>query len=143
MVRRFFYSVFFACLVSALTFAAGPAPPNIILITLDTTRADRMGFLGSKSGLTPNLDELAKQSVVFNRAYAQVPLTTPSHAAILTGTYPQFNHIEDLGSPLSKDLPYLPNILRRRGYHTGGFVGALILDPIGMGAPGMDRWFQK
>ena len=76
--------------------------PNIILITLDTTRADRMGFLGSNRGLTPNLDVLATQSVVFTRAYAQVPLTTPSHAALLTGTYPQFSHVEDLGAPLRK-----------------------------------------
>src|SRR6266849_5523774 len=66
--------------------AADADHPNIILITLDTTRADRMGFLGSQRGLTPNLDALAKQSVVFARAYAQVPLTTPSHAALLTGT---------------------------------------------------------
>lgn len=143
MVRRFFYAVFFACLVPALAVAATPAPANIILITLDTTRADRMGFLGSKSRLTPNLDELAKQGVVFTRAYAQVPLTTPSHAAILTGTYPQFNHIEDLGSPLAKDLPYLPDILHRRGYRTWAFVGAMILDPVNKGAPGFERGFDK
>src|SRR2546423_14988650 len=58
--------------------------PNIILITLDTTRADRMGFLGSNRGLTPNLDALAQQSAIFTRAYAQVPVTTPSHASLLT-----------------------------------------------------------
>src|SRR5205823_13261798 len=68
-----------------------PFSPNIFLITLDTTRADRMGFLGSKLGLTPNLDAMAHDGVVFTRAYAQVPLTTPSHAAILTGTYPQLD----------------------------------------------------
>src|SRR6202163_2436547 len=96
-------------------------PPNIILITLDTTRADRMGFLGSQRGLTPNLDQFSRQSVVFTRAYAQVPLTTPSHAALLTGTYPQFSHMEDLGSPLSTDLPYLPDLLHRRDYHTAAF----------------------
>src|SRR3982074_3802222 len=73
--------------------AAAAPRLNIVLITLDTTRADRMGFLGSERGLTPNLDALARQAVVFSRAYAQVPLTTPSHAAILTGTYPQFNHV--------------------------------------------------
>jgi arylsulfatase A-like enzyme/Tfp pilus assembly protein PilF len=115
--------------------------PNIILITLDTTRADRMGFLGSQRGLTPNLDALAKQSVVFTRAYAQVPLTTPSHAALLTGTYPQFSHLEDLGAPLGKDLPYLPDLLHRHGYHTAAFLGAYILDP-GASAPGFDRGFD-
>src|SRR4051812_16960387 len=69
-----------------------PLHPNVILVTLDTTRADRMGFLGSNRGLTPNLDMLARAATVFSRAYAHVPLTTPSHATILTGTYPQFNH---------------------------------------------------
>src|ERR1700720_1091878 len=92
------------------------SPPNILLITLDTTRADRMGFLGSTRGLTPHLDALASQSVVFTRAYAQVPLTTPSHAALLTGTYPQFSHVEDLGAPLGNDLPYLPDLLHHHGY---------------------------
>jgi arylsulfatase A-like enzyme/Tfp pilus assembly protein PilF len=116
-------------------------PPNIILITLDTTRADRMGFLGSNRGLTPNLDLLAKQSIVFTRAYAQVPLTTPSHASLLTGTYPQFNHVEDLGSPLKKDLPYLPDLLHGHGYHTAAFIGAQILDPAST-ARGFERGFD-
>jgi len=117
-------------------------PPNIILITLDTTRADRMGFLGSKRGLTPNLDVLAKQSVVFTRAYAQVPLTTPSHAVLLTGTYPQFNHVDDLAQPLSPRLPYLPDLLRQHGYHTAAFVGSIVLDPRTKAAPGFDRGFD-
>ena len=59
--------------------ASRKARPNIILITLDTTRADRMGFLGSKGELTPNLDALARQSAVFTHAYSHVPLTTASH----------------------------------------------------------------
>src|SRR6202795_1659683 len=89
-------------------FAAKTQAPNIILITLDTTRADRMGFLGSERGLTPNLDALAKQSVVFTRAYAQMPLTTGSHATILTGTYPQFHLVNDIHDALSADLPDAP-----------------------------------
>lgn len=121
---------------------ASSRPPNVILITLDTTRADRMGFMGSKRGLTPNLDRLASQSVVFTRAYAQVPLTTPSHAVILTGTYPQFNHLNDLIQPLSADLPYLPALLHRHGYRTAAFVGAMVLDPATDAAPGFDRGFD-
>ena len=85
--------------------------PNIVLITLDTTRADRMGFLGSDRGLTPNLDALARQAIVFSHAYAQVPLTTPSHAVIFSGTYPQFNHVNYMGDPLDESLPFLPDIL--------------------------------
>jgi choline-sulfatase len=118
-----------------------PPHPNVILITLDTTRADRMGFLGSERGLTPNLDTLAHQAVVFTRAYAQVPLTTPSHATILTGTYPQFNHVNYMGDALGKGLPFLPGILRKKGYKTAAFVGALVLDPAKL-APGFDRGFD-
>src|SRR5690349_7094187 len=104
--------------------------PNILVITLDTTRADRLGFLGSKLGLTPNLDALAKQGVAFSRAFAHVPLTTASHATIFTGTYPQFNHVNDFGVPLGVRLPYLPDLLHQNGYRTAAFVGSLVLDPL-------------
>jgi len=117
-------------------------PPNIILITLDTVRADRMGFLGSQRKLTPNLDALARQSVVFTRAYSQVPLTTASHATILTGTYPQFHKVNDFGVPLAADLPYAPDILKALGYRTAAFIGSLILDPGARSAPGFDRGFD-
>jgi arylsulfatase A-like enzyme/Flp pilus assembly protein TadD len=101
-----------------------------------------MGFLGSKLGLTPNLDELSKQSVIFTRAYAQVPLTTASHASILTGTYPQFNQVNDFGVALAEDLPYAPYIFRGNGYHTAAFVGSLVLDPEARSAPGFERGFD-
>jgi arylsulfatase A-like enzyme/thioredoxin-like negative regulator of GroEL len=130
---------------TSATVPAGPAHtvhPNIILITLDTTRADRMGFLGSKRGLTPNLDAMARQGVAFTRAYAHVPITTASHTTILTGTYPQFNRVNDFGIPLSPRLPYLPDLLHAQGYHTGAFVGSLILDPLDGTAPGFDRGFE-
>jgi arylsulfatase A-like enzyme/Tfp pilus assembly protein PilF len=149
LFRRLLLVLFMAHLVCAAGVpktarkppAASVVPPNIILITLDTTRADRMGFLGSQRGLTPNLDALAKQSVVFARAYAQVPLTTPSHAALLTGTYPQFSRIEDLGAPLRPEIPYLPDLLHHHGYHTAAFLGAYILDPA-VTAPGFQRGFD-
>jgi len=101
-----------------------------------------MGFLGSERGLTPNLDALARAGVVFSRAYAQVPLTTPSHAVILTGTYPEFNHVNYMGDPLGKTLPSLPDILRRNGYRTAAFVGALVLDPNKLAA-GFERGFDR
>jgi len=117
-------------------------PPNVILITIDTVRADRMGFLGSQRGLTPNLDALARQSVVFTRTYSQVPITTASHATILTGTYPQFHKVSDFGIPLAQDLPYAPSIFKQRGYRTAAFVGSLVLDPKARSAPGFDRGFD-
>ena len=100
-----------------------------------------MGFLGSEQGLTPNLDALARQSAVFSHAYAHVPLTTPSHATILTGTYPQFNHVNYMGDPLGKALPFLPDVLHKNGYRTAAFVGALVLDPKKL-AQGFERGFD-
>ena len=129
-------------LLTGISFPVLAAPTNVILITIDTARTDRMGFLGSTAGLTPNLDGLARQSVVFPRAYAHVPLTTPSHATILTGTYPQFNHLDDLGTPLAKDIPYLPDILHQQGYRTAAFVGSQVLDPKSAAVPGFDRGFD-
>ena len=139
-MRLLRYSFCLLCFVNWAFGASGPRP-NIILITLDTTRADRMGFLGSKLGLTPNLDAVAKQGIVFTRAYAHVPLTTASHTTILTGTYPQYNHVVDFGVPLSAKLPYLPDLLHQHGYHTAAFVGSLVLDPLDGTAPGFDRGF--
>jgi len=101
-----------------------------------------MGFMGSKRGLTPNLDALAHQSVVFTHAYSQVPLTTASHATIFTGTYPQFHQVNDFGVPLAQDLPYAPYIFRGNGYHTAAFVGSLVLDPAAQSAPGFERGFD-
>jgi arylsulfatase A-like enzyme/Flp pilus assembly protein TadD len=130
------------CLICLAASALAASAPNIILITIDTTRADRMGFLGSKLGLTPNLDALANDSAVFTRAYSQVPLTAPSHATILTGTYPQFHQVNDFQVPLSKELPYASEILRAHGYHTAAFVGSMVLDPSVGFARGFDRGFD-
>ena len=109
---------------SAPSFGASTPRPNVILITLDTTRADRMGFLGSKRGLTPNLDAVAKQGVVFSRAYAHVPITTASHTTILTGTYPQFNRVNDFGVPLSPQ----PSLLARSAASARAITLALLSD---------------
>ena len=119
----------------------GAPLPNIILVTLDTTRADRMGFLGSTRGLTPNLDALAKNATVFTHAYAQAPLTPVSHATILTGTYPPLHQVLGFLMPLAKDLPYAPDILRIHGYQTAAFVGSLGLDPA-RSTPGFERGFD-
>jgi arylsulfatase A-like enzyme/Flp pilus assembly protein TadD len=134
-------------LVLLLFFVAGATcaqaeAPNIILITVDTTRADRMGFLGSKHGVTPHLDAMARQGVVFERAFSQAPLTPVSHATIFTGTYPQFHSVTDFGHPLPSLLPSVPEILQKSGYHTAAFVGSLILDPKANMAPGFDRGFD-
>ncbi len=134
------------CLGALLLFSLSllaAEKPNIVLVTLDSTRADRMGFLGAKGGLTPNLDALAKQSLVFEHAYAQSPGTLASTAALLSGTYPPYNQVSEFGTPLAASLPYLPELLRAAGYRTAAFVGTLALDPRDGIAPGFDRGFDS
>ena len=116
--------------------------PSVILVTLDSTRVDHMGFLGARSHLTPALDRLAHQAIVFEHAYAQAPLTVTSHATILTGTYPQTHQLNEFASALGVNLPYLPDLLRLRGYRTAAFVGSILLDAKNGSAPGFDRGFD-
>ena len=101
-----------------------------------------MGFLGSTRGLTPSLDALARDAVVFTRAYAQAPITTVSHATILTGTFPPLHKVNDFGTPLPAAVPYLADLFKGQGYRTAAFVGSLILDPRNGTAPGFDRGFD-
>jgi arylsulfatase A-like enzyme len=132
-------------LLVASAVLAGPVAqprPGILLITLDTTRADRMGFLGSTRGLTPALDAFARTATVFSRAYAQAPVTTVSHATLLTGTYPLAHHVDQLGASLPTSVPYVPELLQRQGYRTAAFVGSLVLDPKNGTAPGFERGFD-
>ena len=142
MARLLWLTIWLTASALAAPVPHEPASPNVILITVDTTRADRMGFLGSKLGLTPNLDTLARDSAVFTRAYSQVPLTAPSHASILTGTYPQFHLVNDFQVPLVPELPYAPDILRSHGYHTAAFVASMVLDPQVGFARGFERGFD-
>ena len=118
------------------------AKPNIVLITLDSTRADRMGFMGAHSGLTPNLDGIAHQGMVFAQAYAQAPVTVASDATILTGTYPQTHRASEFAVPLATTLPYLPDLLHSSGYRTAAFVGSILLDPRNGPFQGYDRGFD-
>jgi arylsulfatase A-like enzyme/Tfp pilus assembly protein PilF len=101
-----------------------------------------MGFLGSTRGLTPSLDAFAKTAAVFTRAYSQAPITTVSHATILTGLFPPAHRVTDFGLPLAAQLPYAPQLFRDAGYRTAAFVGSLILDPRAGTAPGFDRGFD-
>ncbi len=130
-------------LLLCLCTAASQAATNVFIVTLQSARADHMGFLGAKrKGLTPNLDRLANESIIFRSAYAQAPLTATSVATILTGLYPQTHQVAGVGVPLSASLPYLPDIFRARGYRTAAFVGSSMLDPRAGFAPGFSRGFD-
>jgi choline-sulfatase len=103
--------------------------PNVILITIDTVRADHLGCYGATNVKTPTLDGLARDGIVFERAISQVPLTWPSHATILTGTYPFQNGVQDFtGQPLDQRFRSVAQIFKQQGYTTGAVVSAFVLD---------------
>jgi arylsulfatase A-like enzyme/Flp pilus assembly protein TadD len=103
--------------------------PNVILITMDTLRADHLGCYGAKGVETPTLDSIAKDGVLFERAFSQVPLTWPSHAAILTGTYPFQNGVQDFtGHPLAPQFRTIAQAFKQAGYATGAVVSSFVLD---------------
>ena len=141
MVRKPFVCAILAvfCLFFMTAAAAAASKPNLVLITLDSVRADHMGFLGAKGGLAPNLNHLAAESIVFEHAYAQAPGTLVSHATLLSGAYPQSTGLTDIGGTLTPSLPYLPELLKAQGYRTAAFVGSIDLDPVNGLAQGFDR----
>src|SRR6185437_6098081 len=102
--------------------------PNVLLITLDTTRADRLGCYGYAPALTPTLDALAARGVLFERAYTPAPLTLPSHASIMTGLYPPGHGLVTNGrGRLDENISTLAEIFRDAGYDTGAFLGSFVL----------------
>jgi len=123
-----------ACLFYApLSLVANDDPrstpiSNVVLISIDTLRADHLGAYGYRKSVTPNLDQLAGESIVFEHAYTPVPLTLPAHTSLLTGEYPPKNGVRDNGDALPASTPTLAERLRENGLHTAAFVGAFVLD---------------
>lgn len=116
-----------------------PARPNILLVTFDTTRADRLGAYGYSQGLTKFFDDFAQAGVLFERAYAPAPVTLPSHATLLTGLYPPEHGLRVNGEgKLPHEIPCLPQILKEHGYDTAAFIAAPVLDA----KYGLDRGFD-
>ena len=119
---------------------AVPRPVDVVLITMDTTRADKLGAFGGDPGTTPALDELARQGVVFEKAYSHVPLTLPSHASLMTGLTPARTGVHDnISFVLDAAPPTLAEMFARRGYRTAAFVSSLILEY----RFGLNRGFQQ
>ncbi len=120
-----------AVIVLALFFLTGDEPEkkNVLLITLDTVRADRLSCYGANGITTPAIDRIAGMGVLFEQAVAPAPLTLPSHATVLTGLYPQSHGVRDNHSfRLSNRAVTLTEILRNNGYRTAAVVGSFILD---------------
>jgi arylsulfatase A-like enzyme/tetratricopeptide (TPR) repeat protein len=106
-----------------------PAGP-VILISIDTLRADHLAAYGYTKGRTPNIDALVRDSVVFDRAYAHAPQTLPSHTSILTGQLPFEHGVRDnIGFSVKPDATTLASLFKTKGYGAGGFVSAYVLRP--------------
>ena len=106
-----------------------PENPPIVFISIDTLRSDRLPAYGYTGVETPAIDALRRDAVLFERAYSHVPMTFPSHASIFTGRLPTVHGVRDnVGYNLdSKKLPYLPRLLKGRGYATGGAISAFVM----------------
>jgi arylsulfatase len=113
----------------------GPVRPSVVLVTIDTLRADHLGCYGNATVRTPNIDRLAREGALFERCYAQAPITVPSHLSILS-SLPLAEHglLHNGGSP-ARRVDVLPEIFARAGYRTAAFVGAKHLGPEGTLAP--------
>jgi arylsulfatase A-like enzyme/Tfp pilus assembly protein PilF len=117
-----------------------PKRPNVLLVTLDTTRADRLGCYGYVPALTPTLDALAAHGVLFERAYTPAPLTLPSHASMMTGLYPPEHGLLVNGrGRLDESLSTLAEVFSDAGYDTAAFLGSFVLHS----KFGLDRGFRE
>lgn len=131
---------------AALFFArrASTRPLNVLLVSIDTLRADRIGSYGYSRAQTPAIDALAARGVRFAQATTVAPLTLPAHASLLTGTFPTFHGVRDNGQfYLGDEQVTLAEVLRSHGYRTGGFVGAFVLDRRWGIAQGFDTFVDE
>jgi hypothetical protein len=124
-------------------FLAGCAPdpdrPCALIVTLDTTRADALSCLGAPRGLTPHLDELARESVLYAEARTTAPITMPAHASMFTGLYPPRHTVRDNNvQALPGSALTLAELARSRGWQTSAFVASIALDRVF----GLDQGFE-
>lgn len=121
-----------ATLLALLLTGCAPAVrgPSVLLLTLDTTNPEALGAYGGPAGLTPNLDRLAREGLLFEEARAVAPLTLPAHASMLTGLYPPRHGLRRNGElALAPEARTLAERAREQGYATGAFVAAVVLAP--------------
>jgi choline-sulfatase len=126
---------------STQTFAPHNSAPDVYLITIDTLRADHVGCYGYKQIETPALDALAADGIRFTEAFTHSPITNTSHITIMTGLLPSVHGVTDFGVPLSPQHLTTAELLKKQGYQTAAFIGAVILDSNTL-APGLDRGFD-
>jgi arylsulfatase A-like enzyme/Flp pilus assembly protein TadD len=122
--------------VAACTTSRQPPPPQLpakpsamLIVTIDTLRADRVGVYGAKNIETPNIDRLAREGAWALQADVHVPLTRPSHVSLFTGRYPAEHGVRDnVSPPVAADVPLFAETFRRAGWRTAAFVASIVLD---------------
>jgi arylsulfatase A-like enzyme len=124
-------------IAASVGLAAAQTP--VILISIDTLRADHLSAYGYRKILTPNIDSFAQQGTIFTAASSQIPLTLPSHTSLLTSTYPFENGIEENAEVVPAGAVTLASVLRSHGYRTAAFVGSNILER----GCGLDQGFEE
>jgi len=123
---------------STPSVATAPVPRHLVVVTIDTLRADRLGAYGSTTVPTPHFDRLAGEGVRAVDATAHVPITRPSHATLFTGRYPSEHGVRDnISLPLAADVPTLAETLTAQGFDTAAFVSTFVLSS----PSGLDRGF--
>jgi choline-sulfatase len=128
-----------AAKIQKLWSESGVRKPNVILFTLDTTRADHLACYGYPNVKTPHLDSLASRGVLFEQAATTSPLTLPAHCSILTGMYPTYHGVRINGNTaLNEEQTTIAEVFSARDYQCGAFIGAFVLD----GRWGLKQGFQ-
>ena len=113
-------------------------PTSVILISIDTLRADHLSSYGYRRVRTPNIDSFAQQGTLFSNIESQVPLTLPSHTSLFTSTYPFENQIEENAERVTPGAVTLASVLRSHGYKTSAFIGSVFLES----EMGLDQGFD-
>src|SRR5919197_2313008 len=129
-----------ACDRSARPQQAAPVPRHVLIVTVDTLRADRLGCYGSRDVATPNFDRVAREGALALDADVQAPITRPSHVSIFTGLYPAQHGIRDnISRALAADVPMLAETFKAAGFDTAGFVSSIVLSA----QSGLGRGFDE
>jgi choline-sulfatase len=135
------FAALFLLLVAFFVFPLFAQSPDVFLVTIDTLRADHLGCYGYKDIETPTIDSVAADGVRFSSAFTHSPITNTSHTTILTGLLPSVHGVTDFGVPLAPQHVTWAELLKKQGYQTAAFIGAVILDSNQL-APGLDRGFD-
>src|SRR6516165_1396754 len=127
------------CLFFVLAAAALAQPAPVMVISVDTLRADRLSAYGYRKQRTPNLDSFADHATLYENAACATPLTLPSHTSLFTSTYPYENRIQENAEPVPPGAVTLAGVLKQHGYRTAAFIGSVFLER----RMGLDQGFDE